>query len=100
MAESRFKLPWPKFGPNKIRENNAAVESGINRSTPKEGFGITLSQEENGLYISISEDVAAAIGLSGDQSGGASGTPIALYGVYNGAPALFHLLQSSAPTPL
>lgn len=69
---------------------------------PVAGMGIVVDENKNGSQISQAEpktsDGSGGTGSNG--GGGSSGTPVNLYGVLNGAPATYHLLQSSAPTPV
>lgn len=98
----KFRLPWPGWGPRKLRENFKATEDAINLRTPIGGIGVDTDQRPDGIMVAAS--LGASGGLQAAPSrgggGGSGGTPVDVYGAYNGAPALFHLLQSSAPTPL
>lgn len=83
-----------------LRKLVSTIIGAINARTPKEGFGISIEDKPDGEEISVNvSELADALSAS---SGGAisSGTPVNVYGAFNGAPATFHLLQSSAPTPI
>lgn len=115
MAEdSGFHLD-EDFGPPKLRKIHQTLVSWINAITPKEGLGIKLvrgtasgqaSVSKEGLGAASGIQIHADPGVSGEASikkpspsgGGSSGTPVDVYGAFNGAPAVFHLFQSSAPT--
>lgn len=95
MGFSAFEIE--EWGPPKLREIHKQIETRINENCPVEGLGIRISQDPTGRRI----EAAAATPQGGDQnvsSGG--GTSVDLAGMLNGAPAIFHLLQSSAPTAL
>lgn len=93
----KFKLT-KDFGPPRLRKVHQELAAGINRSWPKKGNGIAADEYPDGVQISI-ETPANPNQDDGGSGGGGSGTPVNLYGALNGAPAIFHLLQSSAPTP-
>lgn len=85
------------WGPPKLRELFGIVEKRLNKLRPLPGTGIRLNETSDGVEISL--DDAPQIGSNIlDGAGGAGGTNAALYGAFNGAPAIFHLKQSSAPT--
>lgn len=90
------KLKIPKWGPKKLRAIFEKIEAAVNATTPKAGFGIEITEEENGIYISLTDEAATSAGLTGE--GGGGGASVDLYGARNGAAAVFHLLQSGAPT--
>lgn len=93
-----FKIE--RWGPQKLQKIWESIENGINERTPVAGMGIEIDISDKGSQISTSVAVDAARAENQGQGGGSVGTPVDLYGAYNGAPALFHLSQTSAPTPL
>lgn len=96
----KFRLPWPNWGPRKLRENLKATEDAINERTPIGGIGVDTDQRPDGIMVAAS--LGASGGLQAAPSrggGGPGGTSVDVYGAFNGAPATFHLLQSSPPTP-
>lgn len=74
----------------------------INARTPREGIGISIKEYPDGAVIAQSGGaLTGTVGGAAKKKGaGTSGTPVDFYGAFNGAPAIFHLLQSSDPTPL
>lgn len=89
------------WGPERLRELFKEVETRLNKLRPIQGTGIRISEGSDGVQISI--DNTPAVGsniLDGVGGGGGGGSDIDLYGACNGAPAVFHLKQSSAPTPV
>lgn len=89
-----------KWGPKKLREILEQIQNAINDRTPTAGIGIECDESENGIQINLS---AAQTGTPEDSKGGtgvSSGTAVDIYGALNGFPALYHLLQSSPPTPV
>lgn len=97
----RFKIDRP-YGPSRLREVHGQLVQEINKRTPIEGIGIRITEHENGFQISTeTKPGPEKSGTEGTQGGGGTdGTSIDIYGAFNGDPAIFHLLQSSAPTPL
>lgn len=94
-ANTKFKLK--KWGPKKLREIFEAIEIGINERTPLPSVTIDVSQKPDGREIIVKSKNSGADDAGGS-GGSGGGTSIALYGARNGAAAVFHLLQSSAPT--
>lgn len=72
-------------------------QNAINERTPKASIDIDIDEQPDGMEISLSESASPG-GALGDTAGGGGGASINLYGARDGAPAVFHLLQSSAPT--
>lgn len=97
---ARFSLP--NFGPPKLRKIHEAIAAKINQIIPLPGIGIDVDQKPDGLQISARAQVSPDKGKTGATIGGgsSSGTPVDIYGSLNGAPAVFHLLQTSAPAPI
>lgn len=83
-----------------LRKLIATIIGAINARTPKAGFGISIEDKPDGeeISVNVSELSDALSGSSGGAIG--SGTPVDIYGAFNGAPATYHLLESSAPTPI
>lgn len=97
MNEGKFKIPGKGPG-KKLARIFQYIEDALNAVYPQEGIGIEISRETNGSFVSTKTSPAVGAGAGGDTHGGGKGTPINVYGAYNGAPAVFHLLQSSAPS--
>lgn len=93
----KFKLS-KDFGPPKLRKVHDELVSRINQITPIQGLGTRVDQREDGRQISADHPGVPNADDTGS-GGGGSGTPVNLYGALNGAPATYHLLQSSPPTP-
>lgn len=91
-----------KFGGKKFKENWERIEAEVNQNKPVDGLGIICDATPNGTQVSTADAKNAAAGGAGSSSsnGSGGGSNVDLYGAYNGAPAVFHLKQSSAPTPL
>lgn len=87
-----------KWGPPMERKIQSEIEDRVNRITPRAGPGLKITENPDGSVISLETKPSDAASAPG--GGGGSGANIDLYGALNGAPALFHLVQSSAPTPL
>jgi hypothetical protein len=85
--------PW---GPKKLREIFKSIVDAINARTPIEGLGVNVEEHPEGLQIHA--EIGAAGAADGGTPGGSGGGPVDLYGALSGAPAVFHLLQSSPPT--
>lgn len=84
-----------KFGPKKWRKILGQYEAAINIIAPIEGDGMQLDFNNDGVLYSTE---AACSGDGSNSGGGTAGTPVDVYGAHNGAPAVFHLLQSSSPS--
>lgn len=93
-------LELTKWGPPRLREIIGEIQNAINNRTPVAGLGLDCDECENGVQISL-ENVK---GTPDDTKSGAGapsgGTTVNIVGALNGAPATYHLLQSSPPTPL
>lgn len=90
-----------EWGPPKLREIHKEIEGAINARTPVGGLGTECDEGPNGAQI----NTKVAPGVTDDQKGGgagggSSGTPRDIVGAFNAQPATYHLLESSAPTPL
>lgn len=97
---SPFKIEM-KTVPPFLRKLVKSIVDGINERAPIEGFGIEISEEPDGRRVEIRQPKAVDDATSGSGNpSGSSGTTVSVYGAFNGAPATFHLLQSSAPTPI
>lgn len=98
-TEQKFKLR--KWGPKILRGILQAIEDRINEITPKGGLGgITTSREPDGMMIHYQAAINAGIAANDAGGGGGSGgTPVAMAGAEDGAPRIFHLVQSSPSTP-
>lgn len=95
MAKSPFKIkPW---GPRKLQKILEDIAREITERTPLPGCGVHVGEEPDGMPLSL--ETPSHVNPD-DSSGGGGGTSVNLYGALNGAPAVFHLLQSSAPTPV
>jgi hypothetical protein len=91
-----FKIaPW---GPKKLREIFKSIEAAINARTPLAGLGIDHDEQPDGVQIHAKPSDLGASGEADATGGGGGGTSIDIYGYFNGAPAVFHLLQSAPPT--
>jgi hypothetical protein len=93
MPFTAFKISL--WGPKRLRAIFTEIEDAINTRAPLEGCGIRLSQQPDGREIS------ADIAKGGDDSSvaaGGGGSPVDIYGAFNGAPAVFHLKQTAPPT--
>lgn len=92
-----------RWGPKKLREIVVAIEGALNARTPHEGLGISLD-ESSGKGFQISTKLAGGAAIQDSKDGlalgGSGGTNVNVYGALNGAPAVYHLLQSSPPTPV
>lgn len=78
-----------KWGPGKLRDILNAISKGVNRRTPIAGVGIDISEEKDGVQISISSP----------PGGRSAGQPEDIYGAFNGAPAVFNINVNSV-TPV
>lgn len=96
-SSGKFKLS-KDFGPPKLRKVHEELVEQINRNRPLPGLATKTEQMDDGIRIH-GDHPATPNADDGGSGGGGSGTPVNLYGALNGAPAIFHLLQSSAPTP-
>lgn len=100
MAIDQIKIkPW---GPPVLREIIGELQDAINERTPLPGMGIKFDEREDGVQISttLAQPPAVVKDPQGSGGGGSSGANVDLYGALNGAPAIFHLVQTSAPTPI
>lgn len=96
MSKAKFKIkPW---GPKTLQKIHEDIAREINERTPLSGCGIKVGEEPDGMPLSLDEQGNPNQDDAGGAGGG--GTPVNVYGALNGAPAVFHLLQSSPPTPL
>lgn len=93
-------LELDKFGGKRFKENWTKIETEINQNAPVNGLGIVCDVTSGGTQISTEEAVASAGGSSSSSGVTGGGATVDLYGAFNGQPALFHLKQTSAPTPL
>lgn len=94
-------LKIPRWGPKPVRKIWDLIEVAVNARTPKEGLGTKVKENKDGVQVSAEVGASAGLEASLEPEGaGSSGTPVDLYGAFNGAPAIFHLLQSSEPTPV
>lgn len=84
-----------KWGPKKLREILESIQNAINDRAPKAGLGIDVDAQPDGAQIS--SQGAQLGGGTGDSAVG-GGTSQDVYGAFNGAPAVFHLLRTRAPT--
>lgn len=94
LFEIKIKTGWKKL--DNILER---VQNAINERTPLASDTVDLDERDDGMQICVKDSSS----LSSEEAGGGTsgaGTSVALYGANNGAPALFHLLQSSAPTAI
>lgn len=91
-----------RWGPKRLRGILESIEAAINRRTPIKGIGIEATENPDGVQISASSEGGEIDDSDTDKGGGggSGGTNVDLYGAQNGAPAVFHLKQSSAPTPI
>jgi hypothetical protein len=99
MAIDRLKIkPW---GPPVFREIIGELQDAINERTPVPGFGINVDEREDGFQIStkLAQPPQTVKDPQGTGGGSASGTAGDIEGALNGAPATFHFLQGSPPTP-
>jgi hypothetical protein len=90
-----FKIP--PWGPKKLREIFKSIAAAINARTPLPGLGIDHDEQPDGVQIHAKSSVGAQ-GSAEAQGAIGGGTTIDIYGYLNGAPAVFHLLQSAPPT--
>lgn len=91
----KWLKPW---GPKPLRERITQLQNEVDARTPIPGLGINVT-DDKGKKISTKAADAAAPGAMA-ATGGSSGTSVDVYGSLNGAPAVFHLLQSADPTAL
>lgn len=91
-----------KWGPKRLRKIWESIEGEINRNRPTSGLGTDVDVTNGGSQISISSlKPPGGTDKENAQGGGTGGgSSVNLYGAFNGAPALFHLSQTSPPTPL
>lgn len=98
-----FKIDKP-FGPPKLRNQVQRIAEEISKRTPLKGFGIDISEQPDGLRISLATDnkEQPAEGSEVDEEGGGGGGTgsVDLYGSLNGVPAIFHLSQTADPDPI
>lgn len=95
MAKPLFEIKT-KIGWKKLKDILEEIQNAINERTPLASDTIDLDEKGNGLQICVKENTSSSEEQEG--SNGGSGTQVAIYGARDGAPAIFHLLQSSAPT--
>lgn len=96
MKEFKIDSSW---GPPRLRAIFKSIEDAINLRTPLPSESSDVNEKPDGMEII--QKAWGTPGSDGDVAGGGGGgTASNLYGALNGAPATFHLLQSSAPTPL
>jgi hypothetical protein len=95
-------LKWDKeWGPKPLRTIIRWLIKGINDRTITAGLGIKIDETDGGgAQISVDPHIKPDDPTAIGGGGGGGGTPIDVYGAFNGAPAVFHLKQTSAPTPL
>lgn len=86
------------WGPKKLRELFSKVEKRLNKLRPLPGTGIRLNETSDGVEINVDDTPQVGSNILDGAGGGSGGTNVALYGAFNGAPAIFHLKQSSPPT--
>lgn len=95
------KLKIKPWGPGPLRNITETLVDAINKRTPLPSETIDIDERPDGAQIIRKDDVT---GDSEDSAkvdpGGDGGTNVDIVGMLNAAPATFHLLQSSAPTPL
>lgn len=89
-----------KTVPPFLRKLVKSIVDGINQRAPIEGFGIEISEEPDGRRVELRQPKAVDDATGGSGNPSSSGTTVNVYGSLNGAPATYHLLQSSAPTPI
>lgn len=98
MAKPIFEIKT-KMGWKKLRDVLEEIQNAINERCPLASDTVDLDERSDGLVICVRD---ASSNSSSEEAGagaaGSSGTPVAIYGARDGAPAIFHLLQSSAPT--
>lgn len=92
------KLELTGWGPKRLRELFKIVETRLSKLRPIEGTGIRISEETDGVQISVDNAPPVGSNILDGTGGGSGGTTADLYGALNGAPAIYHLKQSSAPT--
>lgn len=94
------KIEIKEWGPVPLRKIVNQIVEGINLRTPIAGCGIAATEEPDGVQISLENNPAPVGGSAGTAGGSGGGTRVDIYGAKDGAPYVFHLLQSSAPTPV
>lgn len=97
-SAGKFRLS-KNFGPPKLQRIHDEIVAQINRIKPIKGIGIIIDQRDDGSQISADHPATPNSDDPGSGAGG-SGAAVSVYGAVNGAPGVFHLLQSHAPTPL
>lgn len=96
-----MRIKLTRWGPAKLRKILEEIEDRLNENRPIQGLGIQTKQEDDGVYISTAAaQKAQDEEKTGATGGTTSGTVADIYGALNGQPALFHLFQSSPPTPV
>lgn len=94
------KLKIKPWGPKRLQAITEELVDAINKRTPLPSETINIDERPDGAQILIKDEEGDNTEDSTVDPGGASGEPVDIYGAFNGDPAIFHLLQSSPPTPL
>lgn len=85
-----------KWGPKRLREIFEKIQNAINERTPLASETAEVNETPLGMQICFKTQGNAS--ASDDGGAGGGGTNQDIYGSLNGAPAVFHLSRTRAPT--